>query len=168
MCPLLHNVYCTVHTTIVDLAWLLQIKYLFSIIMSYRLFPKALQACRDDPVLHIQIQHFTSASTTPCPPPPPSLPPEYTALMSPNIGRNGSSSRLQFSCPCFYFLATSLSSIPAPFYHCKYKRCNVHSHLYQPHFTTASINGVMFTPILTVTFTPILSVKFTPVLKWRL
>ena len=53
---------------------------------------------------------------------------EYTALMSPSIGQNGSS-RLQLSYPYFYFLATSLSPIPLPHFTtaCMYKRCNVHS-----------------------------------------
>ena len=53
---------------------------------------------------------------------------EYTALMSPNIGQNGSS-RLQLSYPYFYFLATSLLPIPLPHFTtvCMYKRCNVHS-----------------------------------------
>ena len=59
---------------------------------------------------------------------------EYTALMSPNIGQNSSSSHLQFSCPYFYFLGNSSPILI--------------------HFITASINGAMFTPILSVTLTP--------------
>ena len=103
--------YCRHHD--VALAWLLLVRYLFSIIIYYRLvFQKP---CRHTGMTQYYVYRYsTSLVHPPLPillPLPPSLPPEYTALMSPNIGRNGSSSRLQFSCPCFYLRIIYISPI---------------------------------------------------------